>query len=156
MQKNNEKINFCKDLTNEDVRNLLATCGYRIDYRFTEDMEGLRKTIERVYDPKTKKERIEVCAINELQEKIFDAVAKYAGFHTIFENRFNTSIVVITDYQIYDIFKQEDGNTNKDLQQKFVSFMYEKFGEKYKACYNKHLGHIARNERVGKNSDLEK
>lgn len=136
-----KKTSFVANLTNEDIKELVNKCGYRLDYRLVDEDEGMRHTIERVYDSRNRKVRVEVCAINKMQEEIYNKVALKSGLFSIFDkNRFTTTILIINDYEMYDMIQSmKDESIDKNMQETFAHYMYNKFGEKYKTNYNKYV-----------------
>lgn len=135
-----KKTSFVANLSNEDIKELVNICGYRLDYRIVDDSDGMRQTIERVYDSRNRKVRIEVCAINKAQEEIYNKIASKSGLFSIFDkNRFITTILIINDYTMYDMIQSmKDESVSKDMQETFIQYMYNKFGEKYRTNYNKY------------------
>lgn len=136
-----KKTSFAANLTDEDIKELINKCGYRLDYRVVDESDGMRQTIERVYDSRNRKVRVEVCAINRMQEAIYNKVASKSGLFSIFDkNRFITTILIVNDYEMYDMIQSmKDATSNKDMQNTFTQYMYNKFGEKYKTNYNKYV-----------------
>lgn len=136
-----KKTSFVANLTDEDIKELINKCGYRLDYRVVDESDGMRQTIERVYDSRNRKVRVEVCAINRMQEAIYNKVASKSGLFPIFDkNKFITTILILNDYEMYDMIQSmKDATINKDMQTTFAKYMYDKFGEKYKTNYNKYV-----------------
>lgn len=136
-----KKTSFVANLTDEDIKELINKCGYRLDYRVVDESDGMRQTIERVYDSRNRKVRVEVCAINRMQEDIYNKVASKSGLFSIFDkNKFITTILILNDYEMYDMIQSmKDATINKDMQTTFAKYMYDKFGEKYKTNYNKYV-----------------
>lgn len=136
-----KKTSFVANLTDEDIKELINKCGYRLDYRVVDESDGMRQTIERVYDSRNRKVRVEVCAINRMQEDIYNKVASKSGLFPIFDkNKFITTILILNDYEMYDMIQSmKDATINKDMQTTFAKYMYDKFGERYKTNYNKYV-----------------
>ena len=136
-----KKTSFVANLTDEDIKELINKCGYRLDYRVVDESDGMRQTIERVYDSRNRKVRVEVCAINRMQEGIYNKVASKSGLFPIFDkNKFITTILILNDYEMYDMIQSmKDATINKDMQTTFAKYMYDKFGERYKTNYNKYV-----------------
>ena len=128
-----KKTSFLANVTNEEIRDFLNLCGYRLDYRIVDEADGQRKTIERIYDSRNRKVKIEVCAINIDQEKIYITIARKSGLYSVFDNRFSTTLIFITDYKISVLGINDDTK----IQNIYAKFMYKKFGERYKKSYNR-------------------
>lgn len=67
----------------------------------------------------------------------------------IFE-QYNTSLIIIKDYEMYDLFTQNAS----PFQEKFTAFMYQKFGERYRIAYNKNA--TRQNNKIIKEQASEK
>lgn len=152
-----KKTSFVANLTDEDVKELINKCGYRLDYRLVDESDGMRQTIERVYDSKNRKVRVEVCAINRMQEDIYNKVASKSGLFSIFDKRFITTILIVNDYEMYDMLQSMlDKKSNVDMQTTFAKYMYDKFGERYKTNYNKYITRIVNKANKENKDNLEK
>ncbi len=152
-----KKTSFVANLTDEDVKELINKCGYRLDYRLADESDGMRQTIERVYDSKNRKVRVEVCAINRMQEDIYNKVASKSGLFSIFDKRFITTILIVNDYEMYDMLQSMlDKKSNVDMQTTFAKYMYDKFGERYKTNYNKYITRIVNKANKENKDNLEK
>lgn len=152
-----KKTSFVANLTDEDVKELINKCGYRLDYRLVDESDGMRQTIERVYDSKNRKVRVEVCAINRMQEDIYNKVASKSGLFSIFDKRFITTILIVNDYEMYDMLQTMlDKKSNVDMQTTFAKYMYDKFGERYKTNYNKYITRIVNKANKENKDNLEK
>lgn len=152
-----KKTSFVANLTDEDVKELINKCGYRLDYRIVDESDGMRQTIERVYDSRNRKVRVEVCAINRMQEDIYNKVASKSGLFSIFDKRFITTILIVNDYEMYDMLQSmKDATIDKDMQNTFAQYMYNKFGEKYKTNYNKYITRIVNKANKENKDNLEK
>ena len=152
-----KKTSFVANLTAEDVKELINKCGYRLDYRLADESDGMRQTIERVYDSKNRKVRVEVCAINRMQEDIYNKVASKSGLFSIFDKRFITTILIVNDYEMYDMLQSMlDKKSNVDMQTTFAKYMYDKFGERYKTNYNKYITRIVNKANKENKDNLEK
>ena len=152
-----KKTSFVANLTDEDVKELINKCGYRLDYRLVDESDGMRQTIERVYDSRNRKVRVEVCAINRMQEDIYNKVASKSGLFSIFDKRFITTILIVNDYEMYDMLQTMlDKKSNVDMQTTFAKYMYDKFGERYKTNYNKYITRIVNKANKENKDNLEK
>lgn len=153
-----KKTSFVANLTDKDVKELINKCGYRLDYRVVDESDGMRQTIERVYDSRNRKVRVEVCAINRMQEGIYNKVSSMSGLFPVFEsNKYCSTVIVISDYAMYDMLQTMlDKKSNVDMQTTFAKYMYDKFGERYKTNYNKYITRIVNKANKENKDNLEK
>jgi ribosomal protein S8 len=129
-----KRTSFLAHVTDEEITKLLIDCGYILDRNIEDETDGNRKPITRIYDSRNRKVIIEVCAINKFCQQVFNAMSiKMPYFMSNAMRQYNTSLIIIRDYSMFDLMHQDDS----DMQNKFANFMYSKFGEKYRINYNK-------------------
>lgn len=152
-----KKYSFIANVSNEEIKDLLNSIGYKLDYRMVDESDGMRQTIERIYDSRNRKVTVQVCVKNIEQENIYNTVAFRAGLHNIFSsNRFNTSIIAIDDYTIYDMFNIYEQKYDKNMQKSFYNFMKNKFGKRYEIAYKKYATRYANYRKNEEKNDLIK
>lgn len=131
-----KQTSFVANLTDDEIIRLLYDCGYILDFDIYGETDGQRKPITRRYDSRNRKVVIEVCAVDSLKRNIMHAMSRkipILDFYRHHSGGFLTSLIIIRDYQMYDIFQ----NNEQPFQEKFTDLMLKKFGDRYRTAYNK-------------------
>lgn len=146
---------FVAHLTDQEIVKLLYDCGYVLDVDIYGATDGQRKPIERKYDSRNRKVVIEVCAVDTFKRNVMHAMARkipILNFYNHHSGGFHTSLIIIRDYQMYDLFMMNDS----PFQEKFNQLMLNKFGERYRIAYNKWATRYNNNLKKDNNTDCEK
>lgn len=144
---------FVAHLSDEEIIKLLKDCGYSLDSHIFENSDFHRRPIERNYDSRNRKMIIEICGINNYKQNVMHAMARkipILNYYNCHFEKYNTSLIIIKDYEMYDLFMQD----KSPFQEKFVDFMYKKFGERYRIAYNKNA--TRQNNKLIKEQEIEK
>ena len=154
MNKNEYKTtSFLANVSDDEIISILTKCGYRLYYNIFNETDGQRKPIERIYNPKTKKEYLEISckniALETMTKKFFDMT----GLSTfVSKNIYDISLVFVSDYVITDLRLDYTNDTaSNNLQNEYAKFMYDKFGEQYRVLYNKY--HTKRNKIIDRENE---
>ncbi len=135
------KTSFLANVTDDEITDFLNKCGYQLNYNIVYETDGLKKPIERIFNPNNKV-ILEISAIDVYKQNLFYEIAKRAGFSNILDNsKYDScsSMIICTDYCVFDIANSMKDTINDKLQKEYVKFMYAKFGENYKNCYNNYV-----------------
>lgn len=131
-----KQTSFVAHLTDKEIVQLLHDCGYVLDIDIYGETDGKRKPITRTYDSRNRKVVIEVCAVDTFKRNVMNAMARKIPILNLYSRHvgaFNTSLIIIRDYQMYDLFV----NKEDPFKDKFTDLMLKKFGDRYRIAYNK-------------------
>ncbi len=147
-----KKTSFLANVSYQEIKEIVEQCGYSLVYRLGGEEDGQRQTIEKIYDSKNRKVIIEVCAKNKLQEELHNRTMQIFGFGKTFPDYFSTTILRIEDYSIYDMLNSSvsDNSNVEQMQKTYASYMYNKFGERYRQAYNRYI-----TRQINKNKEEE-
>ena len=147
MDKNDFKNTcFLANVSDEELKQLVEKCGYKLYENIDNETNNQRKVIERIYDNQTKKVKIEISCVNSTYDKIKRKMYLRTGLLSFLSSSiFDVTLILVNDYLIGDLCNDD----NETLQKEFANFMYNKFGEIYRIKYNKY--HYNRNKKIEQN-----